>query len=159
MVKRLLLILTLFLSVYKTFSGSVNEIIYQNNLDLYYTINKQKQVDEEIKHRLKIIHSHALQESSMNELAFNKKEKAIGLLQIRKPMVDEINQNTDFKLTHKDCWNKEISIKAFIAFQNEFNPEWDLELAARKWNGGRTGEKKRSTVKYYQEVKQKYNEL
>ena len=88
-------------------------------------------------------------ESRGNINAFNKKEDACGILQIRPVMVREVNRisGKSYKLNDRWCWEK--SIEMFIIFQNKYNPEWNEEKAARIWNGGQRGMRKKSTDKYY----------
>ena len=157
--KKITLLLWLILGVLKTFSGSFCEITYQERMDTYNTFKKQEQINKEIRRRLIIIESISYIESSHNPNAYNKKEKAIGVLQIRPIMVKEVNLYTNYKLSHEDCWDKEKSIEAFIAFQNKFNPQWDAERAAKLWNGGRKGYNKQSTEKYWKKVKKRLEYL
>ena len=147
------LLLLLFLALLKIVLGDIDTIIYQNQIEFYYTLNKQIEQDKEIRRRIAIIRAISTVESGNNPSAFNSGENAKGLLQIRPIMVKEINLYTNYRFTHSDCWEEDISIQAFIAFQNTFNPEWDTELAARMWNGGREGYKKSSTDIYYEKVK------
>ena len=139
-------------------SGDLSESHIEAMEMAYNHYQKQLMVDNEIKRRLKIVRVHAFVESSFNNKGYNKSENAIGYLQIRKIMVKEINLHTSFKFSHQQAFSKEISEKAFMAFQNEFNPAWDLELAARRWNGGRQGELKKSTLEYYQKIKKNYDQ-
>jgi hypothetical protein len=159
MVKKILIILIMFLGVSNIVSGDLSESHIEAMEMAYNHYQKQLMVDNEIKRRLKIVRVHAFVESSFNNKGYNKSENAIGYLQIRKIMVKEINLHTSFKFSHQQAFSKEISEKAFMAFQNEFNPAWDLELAARRWNGGRQGELKKSTLEYYQKIKKNYNKV
>lgn len=141
------LLLILLLSVSKLLSGDIDIITYHNQIERYNVL------EQEIRRRSDIIRAISIVESGNNPSAFNSSENAKGLLQIRPIMVKEINIYTNYNLTHKDCWDSIVSIEAFTAFQNTFNPTWNAELAARMWNGGREGYKKSSTDIYYKKVK------
>ena len=109
---------------------------------------------EERERKDRIIKAIAKVESEYNPLAYNKKEDARGILQIRKIMVKEINLYTPYNLSHKDCWDSIVSIEAFTAYQDQFNPDWEPEKAAKLWNGGRSGENKPQTQQYWERVKE-----
>jgi hypothetical protein len=92
-------------------------------------------------------------ESNFDTLAYNEKENAAGVLQIRPIMVSEVNRLLgENKYTLKDRWNKAKSIEMFnIVRLHTKNPT--NERIARNWNGGYTGHKKKSTLKYWNKVK------
>jgi hypothetical protein len=92
-------------------------------------------------------------ESNFDTLAYNEKENAAGVLQIRPIMVSEVNRLLgENKYTLKDRWNKAKSIEMFnIVRLHTKNPT--NERIARNWNGGYTGHKKKSTLKYWDKVK------
>jgi hypothetical protein len=155
---KVIILVLLFLTCFKDISLSTENIISEQQLEAHFIAKKQYEQSEEIKRRIAIIEAIGRVESMDNPLAYNEKEK--GILQIRPIMVKEINSislHTNYK--HSDAWNKEKSIEMFIEFQNRFNPTWDAELAAKKWNGGREGEKNLNTEVYWQKVKQELNNL
>lgn len=93
--------------------------------------------------------------------AYNKKEGAIGNMQIRWVMwyhlVNELKL-CNFKLS--DRWDANKSFTMFITFQDYYNPNWSLEKASRDWNGGgNMGLHKKTTLNYYKQVKLKYDRL
>ena len=99
-------------------------------------------------------------ESTFDEMAYNESESAAGIIQIRPIMVDEVNLilgKNKYKL--KDRWCKEKSFEMFKIYQDFVNPEYDEVLAARFWNGGRTGDKKRSTDVYVEKYFERKNHL
>lgn len=99
-------------------------------------------------------------ESTFDEMAYNESESAAGIIQIRPIMVDEVNLilgKNKYKL--KDRWCKEKSFEMFKIYQDFVNPEYDEILAARFWNGGRTGDKKRSTDVYVEKYFERKNQL
>ena len=92
-------------------------------------------------------------ESGNDTLAYNSKEDAVGCLQIRPIMVREVNRllgKDSFKL--KDRWSKAKSIQMFNILRSHLKGASDEEIA-RTWNGGYTGHKKQSTIKYWNKVK------
>ena len=92
-------------------------------------------------------------ESGGDTLAYNSKEDAVGCLQIRPIMVREVN-----RLLGKDSFtlydrrSKVKSIQMFNILRLHTKNPTDEKLA-RNWNGGYTGHKKQSTIKYWQKVK------
>ena len=91
-------------------------------------------------------------ESKGNDSAYCAKEKAIGCLQIRPIMIDEINR-IQKKVTYKhtDAWDRAKSIEIFNAIAKKES----YKKIARKWNGGFYGDKKTSTLKYWEKVKKR----
>ena len=92
-------------------------------------------------------------ESEGNPLAFNHKEKAAGILQIRPIMVREVNRLCGTTYTNKDCFDPIISTIIFIRLQHITNKEMNPEKAARLWNGAYEWKAKKSTLKYWESVK------
>lgn len=91
-------------------------------------------------------------ESKGNDSAYCAKEKAIGCLQIRPIMIDEINRiQNKVNYKHTDAWNRAKSIEIF----NTIAKKESYEKIARKWNGGFYGDKKTSTLKYWAKVKKR----
>ncbi len=85
---------------------------------------------------------------------YNEVEDAVGRSQSRKIMVDEVNDLLGYrKYTYCDRWDDSLNVQIFVDYQNIVNPQWDAEMAARKWNGGREGDKKVSTVVYWDKVR------
>jgi len=94
-------------------------------------------------------------ESGGDTLAYNLKEDAVGCLQIRPIMVREVNRllgKDSFTLS--DRWSKVKSIQMFNILRSHLKGASD-EKIARVWNGGYTGHKKQSTIKYWQKVRNK----
>lgn len=108
------------------------------------------------KHKEMVINKIIQIESEGNPNAVGDKGSAVGLLQIRPIMIREVNRLLgEQRYTIEDRWCPETSIKIFKDYQDIVNPEWDEELAARKWNGGIRGENNPKTDKYYE----KYQKL
>lgn len=101
-----------------------------------------------------LIKSLIQQESSGNDRAFNKKENAVGCLQIR-PGYFKDAQEADpslCNLKHSDCYDREVSIRVFRAYMKKYGKgKSDIEMA-RIHNGGPKGHTKSSTDGYARSV-------
>ena len=98
-----------------------------------------------------------LVESSGNEHAYNKKENAVGCLQIRPIMVREVNrilkkQGSKQRFTKEDRWDCGKSQEMFYIWLDFHHKNSSDEMIARNWNGGPRGYKKQSTEYYWQKV-------
>jgi hypothetical protein len=96
-------------------------------------------------------------ESRGNPLAYNSKEKAIGIAQIRAIMTKDHNQRTGDNYKPEDMFCPDISKKVFLAFASQYHYS-DVERISRGWNGGARAMKKQSTIKYYNKVKELLNQ-
>ena len=93
-------------------------------------------------------------ESRGDSMAYNKREDAVGVLQIRPIMLREVNRLLGYdKYTLKDRWSKAKSIEMFEVIREHTTNPTDEKLA-RNWNGGWNGYKRQSTLKYWNKVKQ-----
>ncbi len=93
-------------------------------------------------------------ESRGDSMAHNKREDAVGVLQIRPIMLREVNRLLGYdKYTLKDRWSKAKSIEMFEVIREHTTNPTDEKLA-RNWNGGWNGYKKQSTLKYWNKVKE-----
>lgn len=77
-------------------------------------------------------------ESSGNPLAYNKKEQAAGIIQIRPVMLNYINRTTGSKYTLQDRFDKDKSIAMFDSLMKYRNPDYNLKLSCYLWNSGRS---------------------
>lgn len=127
-------------------------------------------------HRILVIKAIALTETGLDlatyntltvkelvyeKKAFNEPEQAVGLLQIRPIMYTHIVKELKFcNYTIHDRWKADKSIRMFIAFQDYYNPDWNLERVSRDWNGGGgLGMRKNATIKYYNKFYSNYRKL
>ena len=95
-------------------------------------------------------------ESSYDDLAYNAHEDAVGCLQIRKCMVDDVNRILKLKKLHKrftynDRWSRFKSIEMFDVYCSHYNLITSEEIA-RCWNGGPRGMTNEVTVGYWKKV-------
>ena len=98
-------------------------------------------------------------ESSNNDSAYNSYEDAVGCLQIRKTMVNDVNrilrrQKSDLRFTYDDRWLRNRSIKMFSIYCEHYGLTTAEEIA-RCWNGGPRGMQNKMTAKYWKKVKNK----
>ena len=96
-------------------------------------------------------------ESNYNDSAYHKGEDAVGCLQIRKCMVDDVNrilrkQKSYKKFTYDDRWSRIKSIQMFGIYCRHYGLNTAEEIA-RCWNGGPQGMSKPLTATYWKKVK------
>jgi len=99
-------------------------------------------------------------ESNYDDSAYNSNEDAVGCLQIRKCMVDDVNrilrrQKSDLRFSYNDRWLRDKSIKMFDIYCKHYGLTTAEEIA-RCWNGGPRGMQNEMTAIYWKKVK---NEL
>ena len=95
-------------------------------------------------------------ESSNNDSAYNASEDAVGCLQIRKCMVDDVNrilrrQKSDLRFSYDDRWLRDKSIKMFDIYCKHYGLTTAEEMA-RCWNGGPRGMQNNITANYWKKV-------
>ena len=95
-------------------------------------------------------------ESSYNDSAYRANEDAVGCLQIRKCIVDDINrilkrQKSYTRFTYDDRWLRHKSIEMFNIYCKHYGLTTAEEIA-RCWNGGPRGMDKEATVYYWNKV-------
>ena len=100
-------------------------------------------------------------ESSNNDSAYNANEDAVGCLQIRKTMVNDVNRilrkrKSPVRFTYEDRWCRYKSINMFKVYCKHYNLTTAEEIA-RCWNGGPRGINNPTTVKYWNKVQSKIN--
>ncbi len=98
-------------------------------------------------------------ESSNYDSAYNAFEDAVGCLQIRKCMVDDVNrilrrQGKIERFAYDDRWLRTKSIKMFDIYCKYYGLTTAEEIA-RCWNGGPRGMNNEMTAGYWEKVKSK----
>lgn len=101
-------------------------------------------------------------ESSGNDSAYYQDTEAVGCLQIRPIMVEEVNrilkiQGKENRFKLKDRWDREKSLEMFYVWKKFHHSNSTNEHIARNWNGGPKGYQKKSTIKYWAKVEQQLN--
>ena len=97
-------------------------------------------------------------ESNNDDSAYRADEDAVGCLQIRKCMVDDVNrilrrQKSDLRFTYDDRWLRNKSIQMFGIYCRHYNLNTAEEIA-RCWNGGPQGMNKPLTATYWRKVQE-----
>ena len=95
-------------------------------------------------------------ESSNNDSAYHIGEDAVGCLQIRKCMVDDVNrilrrQDNLQRYTYDDRWVRYKSIRMFEIYCKHYKLTTSEEIS-RCWNGGPRGMDKPLTTAYWRKV-------
>ncbi len=101
-------------------------------------------------------------ESSNNDSAYNASEDAVGCLQIRKCMVDDVNrilkrQKSTKIFCYEDRWSRIKSIEMFDVYCKHYNLN-SAEEIARCWNGGPRGNDNPNTLNYWAKVEKEIEE-
>jgi len=114
---------------------------------------------EPVNNMIDIINAIIEVESSNNDSAYNAYEDAVGCLQIRKTMVNDVNrilkrQKSDLRFTYNSRWSRDSSIQMFEVYCKHYNLT-TYEQIARCWNGGPRGINNTATVGYWEKVKGK----
>ena len=105
-------------------------------------------------------------ESRGNDSAVGDNGKAVGCLQMHPIMVREVNRiltkyDVPTTYTLEDRYSRDKSIEMFNIISEEYYCCEDytftdyVEIVARRWNGGPRGDKKRSTIKYWNNVQKR----
>ena len=85
--------------------------------------------------------------------AFNASENAVGPMQIRPCVVEDMRRvGLDFK--HEDCYELEASIEIFRTYCEMYGADTP-EHKARNWNGGPDGHEENCTLGYWAKVKKR----
>ena len=95
-----------------------------------------------------------------NEIGDN--GKAVGILQIHKIVIDDVNRiyGTDYRYDDRtDVKHSDSICRLYLAYwgdkyEQEMDMKPSLETYARIWNGGPRGWNKKSTIKYWNKVKE-----
>ena len=100
-------------------------------------------------------------ESRGNPKAHAKGEDAVGILQIRKCMVDDVNRilkgkGLPHRYTYNDRWNVDKSYEMFNIFCDYYGLT-SAEEMARCWNGGPRGIDNPATLGYWDKVLMEIN--
>lgn len=101
-------------------------------------------------------------ESKGNPKAHNRNGDCVGILQITKVLVREVNnilkqKGSTKRYTYQDRWDVEKSKEMFLLIQERYNKEHNVEKAIRGWNGGMNNWRAPKTLIYYKKVMKHYN--
>lgn len=103
-------------------------------------------------------------ESRLDSTAYAKSENAVGVLQIRPIMVREVNRvlkkmDKKERYTLQDRWSLAKSVEMFNIIRDYHHKDSSYETIARCWNGGRRGDRKKSTLVYWERVQIQINNI
>jgi hypothetical protein len=86
-------------------------------------------------------------ETKGDTLAYNPKEAAAGVFQIRPVRLIDYNKRSGSSYSRTDLFNYETSEKIFLYYADKIGP-YNLELIAKKWNGSG-----KLTINYWNRIK------
>ncbi len=144
-------------SEYLNQTDSTNCIIEDLNFKLDSISNRYQIFDSAPGRKtIDIINAIIEVESNGNTNAYNPKEDAVGVLQIRKCMVDDVNRilvrkGSSLRYNYNDRWDKMLSIEMFDIFCSHYGLNTAEEMA-RCWNGGPRGINNPYTLSYWNKV-------
>jgi len=92
-------------------------------------------------------------ESGGNDMAIGDNGKAIGPLQIHRPVVVDVNRFTGSSYRWESMTNRAQARAVCEAYLKHYGRGATTEQLARRWNGGPTGDRKPATAAYWQKVK------
>ena len=123
----------------------IDTLQYENEIFDYNTVSEQE-----------IISALMYVESSNNDSAYNASEDAVGCLQIRKTMVNDVNRilrkrKSPVRFTYEDRWCRYKS-NNMIKINCKYYNLTTAEEIARCWNGGPRGLHNPATVNYWKKV-------
>ena len=146
----------------------------QNTIDsLQYHIDSLQYINDSIMQRYQLFNVEPINnmidimnaimevESNNNDSAYRANEDAVGCLQIRKCMVDDVNRilkkrKSTLRFTYNDRWLRDKSIYMFEIYCDYYGLTTAEEIA-RCWNGGPRGINNPATVIYWNKVKDEIN--
>lgn len=102
-------------------------------------------------------------ESGGNPHAIGDGGRARGMLQIHKGVVEDVNRFAGTSFSHRDAHRPEVARWIAATYLSHYATEDRIghpptaEDMARCWNGGPTGFKERSTLRYWRRVQSQLN--
>jgi len=103
----------------------------------------------------------AEKESHFDPAAWNRDEDSVGIVQIRRCVIDDINEAYGLDFSYADRWSPYRSRLIFALcmalnaerYRKETGKEPDVEALVRMWNGGPDGYREPETLEYWRAVK------
>ena len=140
---------------YQTDSMQITIDSLQHSLD---SLNTRYQIfdSKPARELIDIINAISQVESNGNDSAYNASEDAVGCLQIRQCMVNDVNRILKRKgfierYAYEDRWLRYKSIQMFNIYCEYYKLDTAEEIA-RCWNGGPKGMENKVTVGYWEKV-------
>ncbi len=94
-----------------------------------------------------LIHAIGMVESSLDTLAYNPLEKAVGYFQCRPIRIKDYNERTGSNYTLDDMFDYKKAEIVFLYYTSQFRFD-DFEGASKDWNKSKTDKYWRKVVKY-----------
>lgn len=91
-------------------------------------------------------------ESNGNDMAIGDGGRALGPLQIHRGVVLDVNRFTGSRHRWQDMTNRAEARAVCEAYLRHYARSATMEQAARKWNGGPSGDRKPATLGYWRKV-------
>lgn len=159
--RKFYLVVLILLSV--SFCANSSNTVNNSNREKLTTTNVEKNNME------KLIKAIIRVESNGNIAAVSSDGECVGILQIKKIVVDDCNEylkmkGVDKKFTYNDRLSKEKSIEMFYLIQERyknfkrFKSKSDIEHAIRLWNGGCNYSRDKTDL-YFKKVMNEYNSI
>tara|TARA_R110000851_G_C12982526_1_gene556493 strand:- start:347 stop:934 length:588 start_codon:yes stop_codon:yes gene_type:complete len=131
----------------------------EHKLNTFNIKHQYKEIKREFKDILDAI---IFVESSYNDSAYCASEDAVGCLQIRQCMVDDINRiltkrGSSSLYSYSDRWDRDKSTQMFTIYCKYYKLNGAEEMA-RCWNGGPRGVNNPATQRYWNKVETKIEE-
>lgn len=133
--KNKLFLITIFILLGTVLTGSSHTITELSKEKYSEIIQKQKQKEWD-----SLVKAIAFVESSFDSKAYNKKSGALGILQIKKIYVDEVNRILKLRKSKKrykysDRLNIQKSKEMFEIYQSHHNPKRNINKAIKIHRG------------------------
>lgn len=96
-------------------------------------------------------------ESNGNDNAVGDNGRALGPLQIHRAVVLDVNRFTGSRHRWEDMTNRALARKVCQAYLEHYARGATAEQAARRWNGGPSGDRKGATLGYWRKVEKQLN--
>lgn len=87
-----------------------------------------------------------------NDLAVGDGGRALGPLQIHRAVVIDVNRITGSNYRWEQMTNRALARKVCQAYLERYAKNATPEQAARRWNGGPSGDRKPATLPYWRKV-------
>lgn len=101
-------------------------------------------------------------ESGGDQYAVGDEGRAVGILQIHKCVVDDVNRIYKLNFRYSDRWDVRKSKRIAVLYLQHwvrYQPKVDMEVLARTWVGGPMGPQKASSLAYALKVKTLLNPM
>ena len=131
--RKIIIVITIFLINIQLFAPSLTKDLQLIQQVAYKEYIKQIEIEN---HKYKVWLAIINKESGLDSNAINIYENAVGIAQLKKIYVNEVNLWSNKKYTYSDRWKVKASYEMFKVINDKFNPDYNIELAAHIHNAG-----------------------